>query len=103
MSATPVDGLALGLLRRHVGGGAENHAHARRGHAQRRRVRRIRAGSLALERLREAEVKHLHGAVGAHLDVGRLEVAVNNGALVCGFERREDLHRDRQRLVHREA
>ena len=47
------------------------------------------------------EVQHLHGAVGAHLDVGGLQIAVNDALLVRRFERLGDLLRDRQRLVDR--
>ena len=40
---------------------------------------------------------------GCHLDVGRFEIAMNNAALVCRFERVGNLPRDGQCLVHREA
>ena len=52
-------------------------------------------------RLRQAEVEHLHRAVVPHLDVGGLQVAVDDPLLVRGFERIGDLLRDRQRLVER--
>jgi hypothetical protein len=48
----------------------------------------------------DAEVEHLHRAVGAQLDIGRLEVTVDNPLLVGRFERPRDLPRDRQRLVY---
>ena len=52
-------------------------------------------------RLREAEVEHLHRAVGPHLDVRGLEIAVDDPLLVRRFERLGDLLRDRQRFVDR--
>ena len=52
--------------------------------------------------LGQAEVEHLDGAVGPDLDVGRLEIAMNDALLVRGFERLGDLPRDRERLVERE-
>ena len=54
-----------------------------------------------LHRLREPEVQHLHGAVGADLDVRGFQIAMNDPLLVCGLERVRDLLRDRQRLVER--
>ena len=55
-----------------------------------------------LHSLREPEVEHLHRAVGAHLDIRRLEVAVDDPLLVGRFERLRNLPRDRQRLVERD-
>ena len=52
---------------------------------------------------REAEVEHLHCAVGTHLDVGGLEIPVDDPLLVRRFERLGDLFRDGERLVDREA
>ena len=46
-------------------------------------------------------VRGLHRVVRANFDVGRLEIAVNNPLLVCGFQRLGDLLRDRQRLIER--
>ena len=40
---------------------------------------------------------------GAHLDVGRLEIAVDDAVLVCRFEGIGDLARQRQGLVDRHA
>ena len=57
------------------------------------------AGSV---RLRQAEVEDLHGAVGPHLDVRGLQIAVDDPLLVRRFERLGDLLRDRQRLVERD-
>ena len=55
-----------------------------------------------LHRLRQPEVEHLHRAVGADLDVRRLQIAVDDALLVRGFERLGDLLRDGQRLVERD-
>ena len=55
-----------------------------------------------LDRLREAEIEHLHGPVRADLDVGRLEIAMDDALLVRRVERLGDLPRDRQRLVERD-
>ena len=75
----------------------------RRGGAQSRRLigarRRRRRG---VERLRQAEVEHLHGAVRRDLDVGRLQVAVDDAVLVRRFERFGDLARDAKRFVERD-
>ena len=49
-----------------------------------------------LQRLGQPEVEHLDGAVGSHLDIRRLQVAVDDALLVCGFQRLGDLFRDRQ-------
>ena len=61
------------------------------------------SGFSRAQRLRQAEVQYFHGAVVADHDVGGLEVAMDDAALVCGFERVRDLPRDRERLVEREA
>ena len=55
-----------------------------------------------LGELGQAEVQHLHRAVVAHLDVGRLEIAVNDAALVRGFQRLGNLSRDRQGFIDRD-
>ena len=55
----------------------------------------------SLQRLRQTEVEHLHRAVLRQLDVGGLQIAVDDAALVRGLERRGDLTRDRQRFVER--
>ena len=84
-----VDGLAARLLGAHVGGGAEDHARVR--HAPGRDGRRLRRSrrraSTRLQRLGQAEVEHLDRAVRPDLDVGRLQIAVDDALLVRGFER----------------
>ena len=51
------------------------------------------------QRLGQSEVQHLHGAVGAELDVGGLQVAMHDALLVRGLERVGDLPGDRQGFV----
>jgi hypothetical protein len=43
---------------------------------------------------REAEVEHFDRAVRTEFDVRRLQVAVNDAELVCGFECFRDLRAD---------
>ena len=88
--------LAARLLRRHVGGGAEDEAGGRARAGEGGRLRE--AGRAARARvvvpapgLGEAEVEHLHLAVGGQLDVGGLEVAVDDALLVGLLERLGDL------------
>ena len=101
-----VDGLAARLLGRHVGGGAEDHAgrrHGGRGDGRRvHGVARRADRGLGAQRLGEAEVEHLDGAVVADLDVGGLEVAMDDALLVRGLERLGDLAGDGQRLGQRD-
>ena len=52
--------------------------------------------------LRQPEIQHLDRTVGSHLDVGRLEIAVDDPLLVRRFEGLGDLLRDRPRLVYRD-
>ena len=47
-----------------------------------------------VERPRETEVEKLDGAIRPDLDVGGLEVAVDDAVLVRGIERVDDLARD---------
>ena len=74
-------------------------AHHRGGGAQRIRAR---ARRVAGQDLREAEVQHLHRAVGGQLDVRGLQVAVDDAALVGVLEGVGQLQRDRQRFVKRQ-
>jgi hypothetical protein len=79
MSARSVDRLAFRLLGRHVGRRAEHDAERGRPVGERGRV--VGIGATAHDGrkcLREAEVQHLHGAVVLDLDVGRLEIAVDD-------------------------
>ena len=103
--AAMIGGKSLRLFRRHVRRRAEDHACLRRHHAQRRGMRRaVRAGltgpdgRLVRHRLREAEVGDFHLVVRRDLDVGRLQIAMDDPFFVRGFERLHDLMADLQRL-----
>ncbi len=95
--------LAAGLLGAHVGRGPEDHAglgplaRHRRGAGGVARVQG--GGGVAREGLGEAEVEDLDLAVGRELDVGGLEVAVDDALAVGLLERLGDLPRDGERLV----
>ena len=52
-------------------------------------------------RFRQAKVEHLHRAVRAHLDVRRLQIAMDDSLLVRGFQRLRNLLRNGQRLIER--
>jgi len=54
------------------------------------------------KRLRQPEVQHLDSGIGSQLDVGRLQVAVDDALLVSGLERLGNLSGDGERLVHGE-
>jgi hypothetical protein len=53
--------------------------------------------------LRETEVEHLDDAVGPDLDVGGLEVSVDDALLVRGFERIGDLTANLDRFADRQS
>jgi hypothetical protein len=66
---------------------------------RRQRDARRRAHRIGHERFGEAEVEHLDRAVGPHLHVGRLQIAVDDALFVRGFECLGHLLRDRQRVI----
>jgi hypothetical protein len=102
----PLVGLvSLRLFGGHVGGRTENHADAR--HQGRRRHRfscdvDVVAGGVRVRELREAEVQDFHGPVRPQLDVGRLQVAVDDSLVVRRLERLGDLFRDADGIVKRD-
>ena len=53
--------------------------------------------------MRDAEVRHLRGAVGKQEDVGRLDVAMHDAQLVRIAERRQDLRQDADDVACRES
>ncbi len=67
------------------------------------RLRRIgvAAAHVSVQRLGQAEVQDLDDAVAGDLDVGRLQVAMDDAALVRRLERFGDLQRNRDGLVQR--
>ncbi len=112
-----VDRLAARLLGGHVGRAAENDAELGAGTRERWRVHRILAradataagvggpasarASKRVERLRQTEIEQLDGAAGCELDVGGLQIPMNDPALVGRLESGGDLMRDGQRLLER--
>ncbi len=85
---------AGGLLRSHVGGGAEDDARGCGVGGQRRRHRQAVVAVVGIPRLGQAEVEHLDRTVGTELDVGRLEVAVDDALLVGRLQCLGDLQGD---------
>ncbi len=57
--------------------------------------------AVRVERLRQAEVEHLHRAIRPDLDIRGFQVAVDDALLVRRFERVGNLGGDRQRLLER--
>ena len=98
-----VDALALCLFRRHVSSRAQDHSDLGGARSERRRIHRVRRSAHFLRRecLGQAEIQHFHRSVVANLDVRRLQIAVDDAALMRKFHGIGDLPRNRQRLVHR--
>jgi hypothetical protein len=84
----------LGLLRRHISRGPKNHSGIRTGADECRGIRQGRIRHFALECLRESEIENLDLAVRRNLDVGGLQVAVNDPSFMRGLEAFADLLRD---------
>ena len=80
-----VDLAAAGLLGRHVGCCA--HDHARLGQEHPSLGFRPRISQVALNELRQSEVEDLHPTVGRHDDVGGLDVAVDDAGRMRGGQR----------------
>jgi hypothetical protein len=104
--AAMISRFTFGLLGRHVGRGTENHSRLRRHQAERRRLRDCHPITLVgtivvgvFDQLGQPEIEHLHGAVVANLDVGGLEIAMDDPLLVRSLERLGDLPGDGQRLI----
>jgi hypothetical protein len=82
----------------------DNDSFVRRGQAdlRRRGVRPLDAGRARWSTgPRQSEVEQLDAAIATHLDVGRLQVAVNDTDRVRGVERFGDLHSDGNRRTRR--
>ena len=109
-----IGGQPAGLLGTHVRRGAEQRPRARRLGGQGGGVREVteRAGGgaaatrlrslLVGHRLGETEVEDLDPAVVRELDVGRLEIAMQDPLLVRRLESLGDLEEQRQRLLDRD-
>ena len=88
-----IHGFPRHLLRGHVRDRPQNRPFAGR---ERARGREAPLGVTLprREQLGEAEVEHLHPALSGHHDVGGLEVAVDDAALVCRAQRLRQGNRD---------
>ena len=64
-------------------------------------MRKIWRVAIAGHRFRHPEVEHFHRAGGRDLDIGGLQIAMNDAFLVRGFQRLGDLAGDVQRLGRR--
>ena len=98
-----IGGFALGLFGTHVRGSSHEHSDLRGvHHCEGRRVIHAGPAARALERrLGETEIQDLHHARGRDLDVGRLQVAMDDAFLVRGLDAVDDLTQDRQRVAER--
>jgi hypothetical protein len=70
--------------------------------AERRTVGEIDVGLVADEGLGQTEIEDLDAAFGRDLDIGGLEVAVDDALLVRGFERLRDLESQAEGLLDRD-
>ena len=98
-SVRPSDCLPWYLFGRHVCRGADDPSHVGDGRIQ--RPSQV-VGAERRRVLGQTEVEHLDGAVRSDLDVGRLQIAVNDALLVGGVEGFRDLSRNWQRFVDRD-
>ncbi len=98
-----VHGLAPRLFGAHELRGSEDDAGLRSLEDESGGERGVRVGAALprVENLRESQVEDLHPALRRDLDVGGLQVAVNDAALVRGLQRLRDLPADSQRVDER--
>ena len=93
------------LLRTHVRGSPQNDAAAcqlrRAGERRRIHHRSMRLGR-RIESFRQTEIEHLRDAVRSQLDVGGLQISMNNPLLVRRLQRLGHLSCDRARVSHGE-
>ena len=99
--AAGVHFLAFGLLGRHIGGGAYDHAQVGEVGIGEGGVFGAWRGGFSL--LGKAEIDHFDLAFGGHHDVAGLEVAVDDAGGVGGGECPGDLDGDRQRFFEAHA
>src|SRR4029453_3919756 len=71
-----------GLFRAHIRGRSEDDASARCSNRHRRRLSQIRRPALIGVNLCKAKVEHFHDSAGGDLDVGGLEIAMDDAFLV---------------------
>ena len=98
-----IHGLGARLLRRHVRRCSHNLPYDRGTHWYRWRLIRVAGHGCRFGHFCQAEIQHLHSAVGLDLDVGGLQVAMDNAFLMRGLERVADLPADRQRFLQRDC
>ena len=91
--------LAPGLLGAHVGGGAQDHAVACSAAGEGRREGQALRNRFLSEGLREAEIQELDLVLCGNLDVGGLEIPVDDSLLVGRLQRLGDLAGDVERLA----
>ena len=97
-----VERLAARLLRAHVGRGSEDRAGVRRRSRDGRGKRRVDRASGRFRDPRESEVEHFDGTVGPDLDVGWLQVPMDDARFVRRLQARRDAGGDRKSLVDRQ-
>ena len=88
------DRQAASLLRAHVRDGALNHPVGGLAADHRRRHRQLRVVRGRVERLGQAKVQEPHPAVRRDLDVGRLQIAMDDAPRVGSLESNRDVARD---------
>jgi hypothetical protein len=96
-----VDWLSARLLRTHVRRRAEDRAVDGAGDC-RRGLQQVGTGPVATHRLCDAEVEHLYDTLGCDLDVGRLQVSMDDALLMRGLEGVGNLRGDRQGVDERQ-
>ena len=94
-----VDVLTFGLLGAHVSSRSENHTDARPVSRNGRRHRAVDVGRVLDEYLRKAKVQDLDFAVRGELDVGRLQVSMDDPVLVGFLECIGNFRSDGERFV----
>jgi len=98
-----VDRLSARLLGAHVGGSPDDASGFSRVETERRGVEASFVDpGVRIDRLRDAEVEHLHDTGRCDQDVGRLQVAVDDAAFVRRLERARDLLRGGQGVAERQ-
>jgi hypothetical protein len=100
--ATFVDDLTPRLFGAHVSGRAQDRACAGLVRSHRRRVRQVGRRRRPRD-FRQAKVEDLRHTLGRDLDVGGLQVAVNDPFFVSDIETDGDLARDAQRFANGQA
>ena len=93
-----VDYFAPRLLGTHVGRRSQNHACLRGRHADGGGILGARGGRRGVDRLRQSEIEDFDSAIRRDLDVGGLQIAVDDPFFVRGFQRVGNLARNSKEL-----